>query len=178
MAGSSPKSEPKPKRAPTLYFIVLHHLGKGFLLLLASGAIFELSGHDLGGIWNQFLSFLHVDPAHKLFTEIGEQLTAVTPASMRKAEMGTFLYGCVLTAAGIGLAFRAHWGVWLAIGESAFFIPIEIYEIMRHLSPDHVVTPHPNMFHHPVIALFSVLVINLIIVIYLFRNRDRIFRHH
>jgi uncharacterized membrane protein (DUF2068 family) len=35
---------------------------------------------------------------------------------------------------GGGLMFRASWAGYLAIGESAFFVPIEIYELMHRFS--------------------------------------------
>jgi uncharacterized membrane protein (DUF2068 family) len=52
----------------------------------------------------------------------------------------------------------------MAIGESAFFIPIELYELTR-----------PGKFSWIVLV---VLVINIVIVWYLFENRHRLFRHH
>jgi uncharacterized membrane protein (DUF2068 family) len=175
MSASSSKSADKPKRAPTLYFIVLHHLTKGILLLLTSMGIFALSGHNLPDMFAEFLRWLHLDPAQKFFANIGDQLDKITPANMRVAEMGTLLYGLIMTGAGIGLAFRAHWAVWLAIGEAAFFIPIEIYELSRHLGPRPPVVPHAEMFHHPVLGMLAV---NVLVVIYLSVNRHRIFKHH
>jgi uncharacterized membrane protein (DUF2068 family) len=180
MSATPPKTGNKPKRAPTLYFIVLHHLAKGALLLLASVGIFALnrSGHDLGGVFDQVLRFVHLDPAQRFFMNIDDWLDTVTPASMRKAELGTMLYGLVLTGAGVGLAFRAHWGVWLAIGEAAFFIPIEIYELVRHLSTrPPLIPPRHDMFAHPVAGLLVVLAINVLVVLYLSVNRHRIFKH-
>ena len=54
---------------------------------------------------------------------------------------------------GMGLAFRAQWAVWLAIGESAFFIPIEIFELVRRIpNRDHL-----HLFAHPKIGIAIVL---------------------
>jgi uncharacterized membrane protein (DUF2068 family) len=72
----------------------------------------------------------------------------------------------------VGLMFRVSWAGWLAIGESAFFIPIEIYELVhRPLRAD------PNRHGHPIIVLI-ILGINVWIVWYLLKNRHRLFRHH
>jgi uncharacterized membrane protein (DUF2068 family) len=65
---------------------------------------------------------------------------------------------------GIGLMFRVPWAGWLAIGESAFFVPIEIYELNR-----------PGRFSW---WLVCILLVNILIVWYLFTNRGRLFRHH
>jgi uncharacterized membrane protein (DUF2068 family) len=79
---------------------------------------------------------------------------------------------------GVGLIFRAPWAGWLAIGESAFFIPIEIYELARHPKVAEVYNTHPAWWNHPKFGLLLVLVVNILIVWYLLQNRHRLFRHH
>jgi uncharacterized membrane protein (DUF2068 family) len=76
--------------------------------------------------------------------------------------VGTLFYSMFSLVEGIGLMFRVGWAGWLAIGESAFFIPIEIHELTRR-------------FSWPV---FVILALNIFIVWYLFQNRERLFRHH
>ena len=80
-------------------------------------------------------------------------------------------------ASGIGLALRAKWAIWLCIGESAFFIPIEIFELVRRRVPGAEIPKH-QMLAHPKLGLSLVLIVNVIIVLYLYRNRNRLFRHH
>ena len=156
------------KRAPMLYLISAIKIFKGLVLLFAALGIFALAGKDLEELFNQFLRWMHLDPENRFFSNIGDWLDTVTPANMRVLASGTFLCGLFLLVLGLGLAFRAKWAIWLAIGESAFFIPIEIFELVRR--PE---SPH----YHP-IGLFIVLAINVIIVWYLFENRERLFRHH
>jgi uncharacterized membrane protein (DUF2068 family) len=167
----------KPKRAPTLYFIATLKLVKGSLLLLTALGIFALAGRDLGDVFDQFLRWLHLDPEQKFFLSIGEWLDHITPGNVRVAELGTLLYGLLLIGGGLGLAFRAKWAVWLAIGESAFFIPIEIYGLVRQLGPDPTYRSH-ELFRHPLAGLLIVLAVNVLIVCYLYKNRNQIFRHH
>jgi uncharacterized membrane protein (DUF2068 family) len=152
----------KPKLAPTLYFIVAIKLIKGVLLLLLALSIFSLANKDLPDMFNQFLQWVHLDPERKFFQRIADRLDTITPANVRVFASGTFLYGMFLLVGGTGLAFRARWAVWLAIGESAFFIPIEIYEMTRNFS----------------IGLLAVMALNILIVWYLLKNRKRLFRHH
>jgi uncharacterized membrane protein (DUF2068 family) len=178
MSASPAKTGDKPKRAPTLYFIVTIKLVKGSLLLLTALGIFALHGQNLGDVFDQFLRWIHLDPEHRFFLRIGEALDQVTSANRRLAELGTFLFGLILVGGGLGLAFRARWAVWLAIGESAFFIPIEIYELLRLQVGEAPSRPHAELFRHPELGLFLVLALNVLIVWYLFANRRRIFRHH
>jgi uncharacterized membrane protein (DUF2068 family) len=124
------------------------------------------------------LRWVHLDPERKFFLRIGESLDTITPANIRMVEMGTLLCGLLRVGVGVGLAFRARWAVWLAIGESGFFIPIALYELVRQ----HVAGPgrveRAELFRHPQLGLLIVLGVNIIIVWYLLRNRNRIFRHH
>ena len=75
---------------------------------------------------------------------------------------GTLFYSLFSLVEGVGLIFRVSWAGWLAIGESAFFVPIEVYELVRH----------------PSLAVLVILALNVFIVWYLFQNRHRLFRHH
>jgi len=169
---------PKKKPAPTLYFIVAVKLIKGVALLLAAAGIFSLAGKDLGNLFDQFLRWVHLDPEHRFFSNIGDWLDTVTPANMRNLANVTLLYGLFLLVGGTGLALRAKWAIWLAIGESAFFIPIEIFELLRRRLPNLPDQPRPELFHHPKIGLLIVLALNILIVWYLLANRKRLFRSH
>jgi uncharacterized membrane protein (DUF2068 family) len=166
------------KRAPTLYFIVAIKLIKGVALLLAAVGIFSLVGKDLSDLFDHFLRWVHLDPEHKFFNDIGDWLDTLTAANMRVLASGTMLYGLFLLVGGTGLAFRAKWAIWLAIGESAFFIPIEIYELIRKHRPGLPDEPRPEFFQHPKVNLLIVLALNILIVWYLLQNRKRLFRHH
>lgn len=168
-------ASPRPKRAPTLYLIAGIKIGKGLLLLLTALGIFAMAGKDLSDAFDNVLRWLHLDPERRFFTNIGEWLDTITAANMNAIASGTLIYGLFLTASGLGLALRAKWAIWLCIGESAFFIPIEIYELVRRRAPE---TDLHRMFTHPKIALAVLLAVNVFIVWYLYRNRERLFRHH
>lgn len=88
----------------------------------------------------------------------------LTEANLLVAAAGSLVYSLFSLVEGTGMIFRVSWAGWMAIGESAFFIPIEIYEMMR-----------PGKFSWFVAVVLG---INIIIVCYLFKNRHRLFRHH
>ncbi|HEY1662954.1 MAG TPA: DUF2127 domain-containing protein [Verrucomicrobiae bacterium] len=173
------KTPVSKKPAPTLYFIVAIKLVKGVALLLTSASIFSLAGQDLSGLFDQFIRWIHLDPENRFFNNFSDWLTTVTPTNMRVLATGTMLYGLFLLVGGTGLAFRAKWAIWLAIGESAFFIPIEIYELVRRMSR-HVAETADSTSHmaYPKVGLLLVLILNVLIVWYLTKNRHRLFRHH
>ena len=127
---TNPAPEPKPKRAPTLYFIIGIKALKGLSLLLIALGIYKLRNEDLSVAFDNFLRWLHLDPENKFFSAIGDRLDKITPQNMRTVTWGSTLYGLLLLTESIGLAFRAGWAMWLAVGQSAFFIPIEIRELI------------------------------------------------
>lgn len=159
-----------------MYFIAGAKILKGTLLLLASVGIFSLAGKDLQDLFNQFLHWVHLDPENRFFSNIGDWLDTVTAKNVRVIATGTLIYGLFLTVGGTGLALRAKWAIWLAIGESAFFIPIEIFELAHRRAPNP--ENHPHLFSHPKTGLAIVLALNVLIVWYLLKNRQRLFRHH
>jgi uncharacterized membrane protein (DUF2068 family) len=166
------------ERAPILYFIVAIKLIKGAALLLLALGVFTLANKDLPELFAQFLRWVHLDPERSFFAGIGDWLGTITPTNMRVVASGTFLCGLFLLVLGLGLAFRAKWAIWLAIGESAFFIPIEIFELIRHRRHELTNNLPPEWFQHPKLGIFIVLALNILIVWYLLTNRKRLFRHH
>jgi uncharacterized membrane protein (DUF2068 family) len=178
MTGNAQTLTTPKKHAPMLYFIVAIKLIKGVALLLLALGVFTLANKDLPELFDQFLRWVHLDPERSFFAGIGDWLGTITPTNVRVVASGTFLCGLFLLVLGLGLAFRARWAIWLAIGESAFFIPIEIFELVRHRRPGALGQLRPELFPHPKIGLAIVLALNVAIVWYLLKNRNWLFRHH
>jgi uncharacterized membrane protein (DUF2068 family) len=160
-APAAPSATTK-RRAPTLYFIIAMKLSKGLLLLLLAARVYTLHDENLPQEFRQSLEFFHLDPEKKFFTELANKISGITPANMIWIARGTVLYSLFSLVEGIGLIFRVPWAGWLAIGESAFFIPIEIYELL----------------HRPSYSMAVILGLNVMIVWYLFANRGWLFKHH
>ena len=168
--------KPPPKRAPTLYFIIGVKALKG--IVAAGLAIFAhaMTDNNLPEDFRRLLEFFHIDPEKKFFLDIANQLSEVTAANLNWLAIGSAIYAAFMFLQAVGLVFRVGWIVWLVIGESAFFIPIEIYELVRHHATNTENRPH--LFAHPKIGVAIVLAVNVAIVWYLFKNRARIIRHH
>jgi uncharacterized membrane protein (DUF2068 family) len=151
------------KRAPTLYLIIAGKLIKGALALaLAFGVLKLAKQQDLPDLFARLVTWVHLDPENRFLSDISDRLDQITAANVRIVALGTFIYSLFSLVEGIGLMFRAPWAGWLAIGESAFFIPIEMRELVRH----------PHWY------IVGVLAFNVLIVWYLYANRKWLFRHH
>jgi uncharacterized membrane protein (DUF2068 family) len=167
----SPSNEPLGKRPPTYVGIIGFKLLKGTLFLILAIIAYTLSDNNLPedyrnliGRLQPVLELLRVQPGNKFFTHIAQAIGTLTEGNVLVAAAGTLFYSLFSLVEGVGLIFRSTWAGWLAIGESAFFIPIELYELSR-----------PTKFSW---WLAGLLVINVIIVWYLLENRARLFHHH
>lgn len=162
MSRRSRNPAPGHTRAPTLYAIIWFKLGKALLLMLLALGVWQLSDRNLPALLRQVLLFLHLDPEKQFFVDLGLQLGRLSAQRVQWVAAATLFYSLFSLAEGVGLWLRAGWAGWMAIGESAFFIPIEVYELLHRFSP----------------TVAVVLVINTGIVWYLVANRERLFRHH
>lgn len=163
------------KRAPTLYFIIVIKLLKGTLALLIAFGVYHSAGQGLGNVFDRAVRFIHLDPENRFLSYIGENLDNIQPRNARWFATGTFFYSLFSLVEGVGLIFRVPWAGWLAIGESAFFIPIEVFELVRHHELVKRGDALPNGFAWKVGVILG---LNILIVWYLFQNRARLFRHH
>jgi uncharacterized membrane protein (DUF2068 family) len=150
------------EKAPTLYAIIAIKLLKGLVLMALALGVYRLAGENLENRLGDLLRILHLDPDRDLFLNLGARLVQVTPANVRQVATIALLYSLFSFAEAAGLILRVRWVGWIVIGESLFFIPIEIYELIKRFS----------------IGLSVILVINIVIVEYLYRNRNRVFRTH
>jgi uncharacterized membrane protein (DUF2068 family) len=149
------------QRAPTFYVIIVYKLLKATLLLSLAVGLFRLKDRNLPDFLLATLHWAHLDVKTKIVSEMVERLHKITPDGLKWIARGSVLSGLLHLAEGIGLWLRQPWGGWLAIIQSSLFVPIEIYELSRKFS----------------YGMVSVMIINIVLVVYLYRNR-RLFSHH
>ena len=157
--------------APTLYAIAIFKAGKGALFFFAGIMLYY---HAANGLTDEYQHFMHtpfvefvfkllrIHPENQFFVNLALKIENLTEANVRNAALGTIIWASFPLVEGLGMMFRVVWAGWLAIGESAFFVPIEVFELSKRFSwPLAVVT-----------------VTNIFIVYYLYANRQRLFHHH
>ena len=160
------------KPAPTFYAIIAAKLLKGLLFAWVAMVLYTRSGRDLPEEYKDLLHHLRVNPERRFWADLAKQVGQLTEQKVILAAEGTFVYSLFSLVEGIGLLFRIRWVGWLTIGESAFFIPIEIYELVQQQHRQ-----EPGRTSHPLLVLL-ILAFNILVVWYLFQNRQRLFRHH
>ena len=162
MSAAAKSPEDKAKRAPTLYAIVGFKFLKGIGALLLALGVYHLRDNNLPDTFDHLVEFLHVDPDNKFVSTLADRVAEITPTNLHWFVILSVLYSLFVMLQGFGLMFRVKWIVWLVIGESAFFLPIELLELLRQ----------PSWIKASVIA------VNVLIVWYLYANRGRLIKHH
>ena len=159
------------RRAPTLYAIIAIKLLKGLLFVTLAITIYALADNDLPSELKRTLHVLRFNPDRKFWSDLALQLGEISEKKRLLAAAGTLVYSLFSLVEAAGLMFRIKWIGWMTIVESMFFIPIEVFELLHGPPPD------SNRNAHPILVVV-ILAINIMIVWYLLKNRERLFRHH
>ena len=134
--------------------IGLFKLFKGLLLLAAGLGMLRLLHRDVADTVNHWIQILRVDPDNHYVHQAIARVINVTPKQLRELSVGSFVYAALLLTEGIGLLARKHWAEYFTVVSTALLIPLELYEISRHVTA----------------AKLAVLAINVVVVIYLVRR--------
>jgi uncharacterized membrane protein (DUF2068 family) len=147
------------QRAPTLYGIVAFKLIRGIILLTLAMKTYALVGEELRPHFDAAVLWMKLDPETEFFDHVGDRIDAITPVNVGWAATGALLYGVLSLAEALGLARRTRWAGLLVVTESGFFVPLETYALIKN----------------PSLTILAILIVNVAIVVYLQRNRRRLF---
>lgn len=139
------------KSPATLLAIALFKLIKGVLLIIVGIGALKLLHRDVAETVSHWIDVLRVDPDNRMIHSLLTRVISVTPKQLAAASVGTFIYAALLLTEGTGLLLRKRWAEYFTIITTAGLIPLEVYEIHRHLTAAKIV----------------VLLVNIAIVIYL-----------
>jgi uncharacterized membrane protein (DUF2068 family) len=131
------KAQTKPKRASdgtTILFIAGFKLIKGVLLLAVGIGALHLLHRDLAATVGHWINILRVDPDNKFVHSLLSRVFRVSQKQLKAVSAGTFLYAGMLLTEGTGLLFRKRWAEYFTIISTAGLIPLELYEISRHIT--------------------------------------------
>jgi uncharacterized membrane protein (DUF2068 family) len=121
-------------------------------LLIATGVgIFKMLHKDLACVLEHWIAMLGLDPGNQFVEAALTKAANLTPHKVKLLGAGSFIYAGLFMTEGIGLWMAKRWGEWFTVIITSSLVPVEIYEICRHLS----------------IIKILVLIINLAIVAYL-----------
>jgi uncharacterized membrane protein (DUF2068 family) len=92
-----------------------------------------------------WVQLLRIDPDNRFVHGIIEKIFRVTPKQLRELSVGTFLYAGLFTTEGLGLLLRKRWAEYFTIITTGGLIPLELYEMSRHITVAKIVVMLVNM---------------------------------
>ncbi len=124
----------KAKGSRGLWLIAAFKLVKGLgLLVLGIGAL-KLLHKDVAAEVAKWIDILRVDPNNHYIQEALARLGMVDDRKLKALSIGTFFYSALYLTEGVGLSLRKRWAEYVTIISTASLLPLEIYEIAKHVS--------------------------------------------
>jgi uncharacterized membrane protein (DUF2068 family) len=135
--------------------IAILEAGKGLLALGVGIWFLTLLHKDMNTVAEHLLHVLHrvfhITPDHYLYRWLLDRLGGVTPKDLALGFSLAMGYMVIRFVEGAGLWMEKEWAEWFALVSASLYVPVEIYELVRH----------------PTWIKLGILVINLLIVLYL-----------
>jgi uncharacterized membrane protein (DUF2068 family) len=126
-------------------------LFKGLALIVAGIGLLSLLHRDAADTVRHWIEYIRIDPHDHWIDHLLEKIAGVDHRTMRRLGIGTLFYAAVFCTEGMGLLLKQHWAEYMTTGVTTSFLPLEIYELVRH----------------PSIAKTFVVLLNIAVVIYL-----------
>ncbi len=151
------KISTKHSSAAGLILIAIFKLLKGLALIAVGIGALRLMHRDVAASVAHWVNVFRVDPDNRYIHRALVKVLAVSPGQLKELSAGTFFYAALLLTEGIGLLLRKRWAEYFTVITTALLIPLELYEIAKHVTA----------------VKLGVLAINVAIVWYLIRRLRR-----
>jgi len=134
-----------------LRLIAAFKLFKGLALLAVGIGALKLLHKDVAAEMARGIDLFRVDPDNRYIHRLLEKFSTLDAQKLKELSAGTFFYSALLLTEGIGLWLGKRWAEYLTIIATSSFIPLEVYELAKRVSP----------------ARVTILLINIVVVAYL-----------
>lgn len=117
-----------------LLLIGIFKLLKGAACLVLALGLLRLLHRDVAAAAVHYVEALRLDPDNRYIHRLLLRVFRVTPRQLKELSVGSFIYAALFLTEGTGLVLRKHWAEYVALISTALFIPLEVYEIYKHLT--------------------------------------------
>lgn len=146
----------KRKSPLFLKYIILERIAKGSLTLILGVGGLSMIHVNLGALLVHIAQNFNLDVDNAWTGELLHKAGLISPNILKMISVGGILYGVLNYSVAWGLHKRYRWAEYMTIIEISALIPFELYAIHEHFS----------WFR------LSAFVLNVVIVVYLSRNRS------
>ena len=115
--------------------IAAFKLLKAILLIAVGVGALKLLHQDAAGALDRWAAILGFDPGNQYVDSALQKLANLPPNKIKGLGVGSFVYAGLFLIEGIGLWMVRRWAEWFTVIVTSSLVPVEIYEIHRHLSP-------------------------------------------
>lgn len=117
-----------------LLLIAFFKLGKGLLLLILAVGVLRFLHKDVQQVLESWINMLRIDPENRYVSSLLAKVGLLDDKKLEELSALTAFYATMFLTEGIGLYLERRWAEWLSVIATASFLPIEIYELTKHLS--------------------------------------------
>ena len=128
------KKTKKRESAAGLILIALFKLVKAIALIAVGIGALKYLHKDLAQSATHWVEVLRVDPDNRFIHPILAKAFSVTTKQLKELSAGTFFYAALLGIEGIGLLLRKHWAEYFTIITTGALLPLEVYELAKHVT--------------------------------------------
>ena len=122
------------KSSNTLLLIGLFKLFKGVALLAVGIGALRFLHRDLAHSIEHWVNILRVDPDNRHVHALLSRALRVNTHQLKALSAGTFIYAALFLTEGTGLVMRRRWAEYLTIITTGGLLPLEVYEIDKHIT--------------------------------------------
>ena len=115
-----------------IFLIALFKLIKGGLFISLAIIALKMIDKDIADIFMVWITKLHIEVENRFVQDIFVRLDLVDNRLLKEISATTFLMAGLFITEGLGLLFQKRWAEYMAVFETGLFIPLEIYEFVRH----------------------------------------------
>ena len=106
-------------------------LAKGVVVLLAGFGVLSLRHHDVWGVADSLLYFLHIDPDRRMARLFLDWADTVTDARLLTLAILAMCYSGLRFFEAYGLWRERAWAEWLALVSGGLYIPFEVWDLLE-----------------------------------------------
>jgi uncharacterized membrane protein (DUF2068 family) len=142
------------RRDRGLAVIAIFKLVKVVLLIAVGSGALELVHVGVTTGARYAIAMLTPGIDRRLTQRLLAYVSGLTPVRLEALGIGAYLYAALFAVEGVGLWRERRWAEYLTVIATASFVPVEMYELVRHFT----------------LVRLSALVINVAMVAYLLRR--------
>ena len=139
------------KRDRGLAAIAIFKFAKATLLVVVGLGALALLHPAVSRAAHHWLAVVSSGTDRAITLDIIARVSGVRPTQLEALGIGAFLYAALFITEGVGLWKGLRWAEYLTVIATASFIPFEVHELVRRVSPTRI----------------TALIVNVVVVIYL-----------